>query len=83
MGVRRVSAQLADTLEKIEVIEGLIPICSYCKGIRNDEGYWSSVEKFIEQYSDVEFTHGVCNSCLQVHFPKVAESILSEIDYDD
>lgn len=81
--LRRVSSQLADTLEKIEVIEGLIPICSYCKGIRNDEGYWSSVEKFLEQYSDVEFTHGVCNSCLQVHFPTVAESILSEIDADE
>lgn len=81
--LRRVSSQLADTLEKIEVIEGLIPICSYCKGIRNDKGYWSSVEKFIERYSDVEFTHGVCDSCLQVHFPKVAESVLAEIEADE
>lgn len=78
--LRRVSSQLASALEKIEIIEGLIPICSYCKGVRNDEGYWSTVEKFIEQYSDVEFTHGVCDSCIQVHFPGVAEILLAEAE---
>lgn len=57
---------------------GLIPICSYCKGIRNDQGYWSTVEKFIEHYSDVEFTHGVCDSCMQQYFPDVAKVLLSE-----
>ena len=81
--LRRVSSQLADALEKIEIIEGLIPICSYCKGIRNDKGYWSTVEKFIERYSDVEFTHGVCDSCMQVHFPEVAKILLAETDTDE
>lgn len=80
--LRRVSAELADTLNKMEIMEGLIPICSYCKGIRSDRGYWSTVEKFIEQYSDVEFTHGVCDACMQVHFPKVAEILLAETDLD-
>lgn len=76
--LRRVSSQLADALGKIKIMEGLTPICSYCKGIRNDRGYWSTVEKFIEQYSDVEFTHGVCDKCMQVHFPQVAEVLLNE-----
>ena len=80
--LRRVSSQLADALEKIEIMEGLIPICSYCKGIRNDRGYWSTVEKFIQQYSDVQFTHGVCDSCMQIHFPKVAEVLLDQTDED-
>lgn len=78
--LRRVSSQLADALEKIEIMEGLIPICSYCKGIRNDRGYWSTVEKFIQQYSDVQFTHGVCDSCMQIHFPKVASVLLPQTD---
>lgn len=80
--LRRVSTQLANALEKIEIIEGLVPICSYCKGIRNDRGYWSTVEKFIEQYSDVSFTHGVCDRCMQVHFPQVAEVLLDQTDTD-
>ncbi|WP_036481750.1 GAF domain-containing protein [Myxosarcina sp. GI1] len=80
--LRRVSSQLADALEKIEIMKGLVPICSYCKGIRNDRGYWSTVEQFIEKYSDVEFTHGVCDSCMQIYFPEVAEVLLTETDAD-
>lgn len=76
--LRRISTQLADSLERIRLMEGLIPICSYCKGIRNDQGYWSTIEKFIEQHSDVSFTHGVCNDCMQQHFPEVAEILLGE-----
>ncbi|WP_094555512.1 GAF domain-containing protein [Synechococcus sp. 1G10] len=73
--LRRVSARLALALEKINLIEELIPICSYCKAIRNDAGYWSSVETFIKQHSDVAFTHGVCEACIEKHFPEVAEAM--------
>jgi GAF domain-containing protein len=78
--LQRVSNQLANALDKIDLMAGLIPICSYCKGIRNDQGYWSSVEKFIEQHADVEFTHGVCHTCMRQHFPEVADILLSEDD---
>ena len=71
----------AQTLEKINLIEELIPICSYCKAIRNDAGYWSSVEAFIKQHSDVAFTHGVCESCIEKHFPEVAEAMRQEDAY--
>lgn len=74
--LRRVSAQLAEALDRIKLMEGLIPICSYCKGIRDDQGFWSTVEKFIKQHSDVEFTHGICDKCLQKNFPEVAEMLL-------
>jgi len=76
--LKRVSSQLAQALEKIEIMDGLIPICSYCKGIRNDEGYWSTVETFIQHHSDVEFTHGVCDQCMQQHFPEVAQVLLPD-----
>lgn len=73
--LQRVSSQLAQALKKIDLISGLVPICSYCKGIRDDKGYWSTVEKFIEQHADVEFTHGICDECMQVHFPDVAAAL--------
>lgn len=75
---RRVSARLAEALDQIKLMEGLIPICSYCKGIRDDQGYWSSVEKFIKQHSQAEFTHGICDKCLQKNFPEVAEVLLKD-----
>jgi len=78
--LQRVSSQLADSLVKIRLMEGLVPICSYCKGVRNDRGYWSTVEKFIEEYSDVGFTHGVCNDCMRHHFPEVADVLLDAAD---
>jgi GAF domain-containing protein len=80
--LRRTSAQLADALDKIKLMEGLIPICSYCKGIRNDKGFWSTVEKFIKHYSNVEFSHGVCDRCMQQHFPDVAQVLLAEANQD-
>jgi GAF domain-containing protein len=73
--LRRSSAQLANALERIRLIEGLIPICSYCKSIRNDQGYWSTVEKFIQEHSEVQFTHGVCDNCIEKHFPEVAQAL--------
>ncbi|WP_040697574.1 GAF domain-containing protein [Nodosilinea nodulosa] len=75
--LKRVSSQLAAALEKMELMAGLIPICSYCKCIRSDQGYWSTVEAFIQEYSDVGFTHGVCDRCMQQHFPEVADILLS------
>lgn len=80
--LKRTSAQLADALDKIKLMEGLVPICSYCKGIRNDTGYWSSVEKFIKRYSNVEFSHGVCDRCMQQHFPEVAQVLRAKADQD-
>lgn len=70
--LKRISDQLAGALERIDVMEKLIPICSYCKGIRNDQGYWQSVEAFIKSHDNVEFSHGVCNSCMAKYFPEVA-----------
>ncbi|NMF82794.1 GAF domain-containing protein [Nodosilinea sp. P-1105] len=80
MELQRVSAQLAEALDQIELMAGLVPICSYCKGIRNDQGYWSTVESFMEQHANVEFTHGVCDRCMRQHFPEVANILLAQDD---
>ncbi len=54
---------------RIKLLNGLIPICSNCKKIRDDKGYWSQVEHYIMEHSDAEFTHGICPDCLSKYYP--------------
>lgn len=55
--------ELRIVLDEIRALKGLIPICSWCKNIRNDDGYWEKVEEYVERVSAAEFTHGVCPEC--------------------
>ncbi len=61
--------ELRESLDKIKVLKGLVPICSFCKNIRNDAGYWEQMEAYIEKYSEVEFSHGLCPECARKHYP--------------
>ncbi len=67
--LRRVSAHLAETLGKIRTLHGLLPICAWCKRIRDDEGYWNQVEAYLQSHSDVDFTHGICPECFEKERP--------------
>ena len=49
-------------------LEGLLPICSVCKSIRNEAGKWESLEAFISERSDADFSHGLCPECLRRHY---------------
>ncbi len=49
--------------EEISNLRGIIPICASCKNIRNDKGFWDSVETYIESYTDARFSHGICPDC--------------------
>jgi hypothetical protein len=62
--LRRVSARLADALEHVKILEELLPICAWCKRIRDDKGYWDQVEAYIHKYTGADFTHGICPECL-------------------
>ncbi len=53
-----------ESKDEIKVLSGLLPICSKCKKIRGDDGYWSQIESYIESHSDAQFTHGICGECL-------------------
>ena len=59
--------QLEKALEDVKQLRGLLPICSYCNKIRNDNDYWEQVESYISRFSDVEFSHSICPSCYQKH----------------
>lgn len=55
--------ELKNALKKIKVLSGLVPICSKCKKIRDDKGYWNHLETYIQNHSDVLFSHGICSDC--------------------
>jgi hypothetical protein len=62
--------QLQDTLAEVRTLRGLVPICAWCKQVRDDAGYWASVETFVEAHTDASFTHGVCPDCCARLSPK-------------
>ncbi len=62
-------AELQEALDKIKTLKGLIPICACCKKIRDDQGYWNSVESYIKDHAEVEFTHGICPDCMKKLYP--------------
>jgi K+-sensing histidine kinase KdpD len=66
-------AEFERSLERrVKVLEGLLPICAYCKNIRNDKGEWERMETYISRRSEAEFSHGICPSCSDKHYPDLA-----------
>jgi len=61
-------AQLLEAMENLKQLQGLIPICSGCKKIRDDGGYWNEVEVYIRDHSEAEFSHGLCPDCVTQYF---------------
>jgi len=59
--------ELEDALKRVKQLQGLLPICSYCKKIRNDRNYWEQVDAYIASHSEAQFSHGVCPDCYEVH----------------
>jgi predicted transcriptional regulator len=55
--------------KRIEILERILPICSFCKKIRNETGEWHQIESYISKHSEVKFTHGVCPECANKHYP--------------
>lgn len=62
---RRTEALLRETQAKVKHLEGIIPICMYCKKIRDDEASWQQLEKYITEHSEALFSHGICPDCLE------------------
>jgi PAS domain S-box-containing protein len=71
---QRLIAELEAALANVRTLEGLLPICMYCKAIRDDVGAWSSVESYVTRRAKVLFSHGICPSCHTKHFPNDGEA---------
>ena len=68
---KKMILQLQDALEKVKTLSGLLPICSFCKKIRDDDGYWKKIETYIEAHSEAEFSHSMCQECARKHYPEI------------
>lgn len=55
--------KLQDALAKVKLLRGLLPICAYCKRVRDDNGYWTQVEQYVTEHSEATFNHGMCPHC--------------------
>lgn len=65
------AAELSAALGRVDTLRGLLPICSHCKKIRDDQGYWTRVEAFVMAHSAAQFTHGICPPCASTHYPEL------------
>jgi len=62
--------QLREAIDHVQTLKGLIPICSHCKKMRDDKGYWHEVEVYVRDHSSAEFSHGLCEECLAKFYPE-------------
>ncbi len=69
--------QLQEALAQVKELKGMLPICSYCKKIRDDSNYWHQVESYISEHTDTKFSHGVCPECYERHLKPELERLRS------
>lgn len=62
--------ELQAALNQIKTLHGILPICSFCKQIRNDQGAWQRLEEYIQHHSEAEFSHSICPKCAKEHYPE-------------
>lgn len=68
--VRARTRELEDALSHVKQLRGLMPICAWCKRVRDDQDYWHSVEEYITERTDAQFSHGICPDCMRDVEPK-------------
>jgi len=75
---QRLITELEKSLREIRTLRGLIPMCAWCRKIRDDKGYWKKVETYIEEQTGAAFTHGICPKCMQTINPGLFERLMRE-----
>jgi phosphoserine phosphatase RsbU/P len=71
--------KLQDALANVKHLQGLLPICSYCKRIRNDQNYWQQVEAYVSEHTDAQFSHSICPDC----YDAKVKPELDSLDFND
>ncbi|MCP4215630.1 MAG: response regulator [bacterium] len=64
---------LKRAMDEVKTLRGILPICASCKKIRDDKGYWKQVEEYIENNTEIEFSHGLCPGCLETLYPEFSD----------
>lgn len=70
---RKLIEELQKSLADIRQLSGVLPICAYCKKIRDDQGYWEQLESYLNRDSELKFSHGICQDWLKRHYPEFCD----------
>ncbi|MCA9410446.1 MAG: response regulator [Candidatus Omnitrophica bacterium] len=70
----RLIQELQDALATIKTLKGLIPICSMCKKVRDDEGFWTEVDSYLKEHSEAQISHGLCPDCFELTLADLEEA---------
>jgi len=73
---KKLIIKLKEALSKVKQLSGLLPICSRCKKIRDDQGYWQSVEEYIADHSEAHLSHSLCPKCIEELYPEMADKLI-------
>ena len=80
---KELNERIQEALANIKIMGGLIPICSNCKKIRDDKGYWEQLERYIQSHSEAKFSHGICPECAAKLYPEFYKGENREIGHTD
>ena len=78
MEIRRAHDELEQALAEIRTLRGILPLCSFCKKVRNDQGYWEQVDVYITEHTHALVSHSLCPDCLREHYPRQYEAIANK-----
>ena len=71
--------QLEDASAEISQLQGMLPLCSHCKNVRDDRGYWRKIETYLSKQMEATFSHSICPACLETHYPKLADRVAANM----
>jgi DNA-binding NtrC family response regulator len=75
---QKLISKLEKSLKEIKTLRGLLPMCAWCKNIRDDNGYWKRVETYLKEHTEAAFTHGICPECLKKMSPEIFDKLRRE-----
>lgn len=81
--LRQANRELQKALDDVKTLQGLLPICSRCKKVRDEAGQWHSMENYIASRTTANITHGLCRECLQILYPEISAEVLADLDRRD
>ena len=70
--LEKTNRELSEALEEIKTLRGILPICSHCKNIRDDDGYWKQLEAYFDKHAGIQFSHGICPKCAKELYPELS-----------
>ena len=74
--------ELQDALDEVKLLRGFIPICANCKNIRDDEGFWHRIEKYIQDRTGALFSHSICPDCAKKLYPDLYAEVFCDPDQE-